>query len=280
MVCASGCVQWPPRTLGVMLGVAAPSTSLTGRENVSRIACDGAIVPPGTGSLTTTGWAESGNQLTAVGVPSFSHERAATATCSVPVAVRAPRGTCRWAPLRASCFVCPPAVVAAALTTGWSNCTATASPAFTVIHRDVTLAAGVVTTAAWPQQDKPKTYPPITETRLSTSAFAVALRSDTQTLAQLSPKADAAFSFVPTSHEAERAGDGYVHIGDLNLRLRTPGGAWRDFASSHHRLPIEPLAASGDVLAGADITATMGPGMPLHIERTCRAAGDAAPARR
>jgi hypothetical protein len=135
--------------------------------------------------------------------------------------------------------------------------------------------AAAVTTAAWPQQETAKTYPPIAETRFSTSAFTIALRSDTQTLARLSPKADLAFSFVPTSHEPARAGDGYVHIGDLNLRLRAPGGAWRDFASSHRRLPIAPLAASGDVLAAADITATMGPGMPLHIERIWRADGDA-----
>ena len=139
----------------------------------------------------------------------------------------------------------------------------------------VLAAVGVFATAAWPQQDKAKTYPPIAETRLATKAFAIALRSDTQTLAQLSSKADTAFSFVPTSHGPARAGDGYVHIGDLNLRLRTPGGAWQDFASSHHRQPIAPLAASGDVLAAADITATMGTGMPLHIERTWRADGDA-----
>ena len=104
-------------------------------------------------------------------------------------------------------------------------------------------------------------------TTRSLAAFAIALRSDTQTLARLSPKGQPDFSFVPTGREAERSGNGYNHIGDLNLRLRAPGGAWRDFASAHQRAPIRPLSVSGDTIAAADISRTMGAGFPLTVRR-------------
>src|SRR5690242_5486036 len=137
------------------------------------------------------------------------------------------------------------------------------------------VAITALTTAARPEDKQPKSYPPIAETHLATRDFAVSLRSDTQTLAQLSPTTEPAFSFVPTGGEPERAGDGYMHIGDLDLRLRVAGGPWRDFASSQHRVPIRPLPTRSGVLASADITATMGAGMPLNIVRTWRSDGDA-----
>lgn len=97
-----------------------------------------------------------------------------------------------------------------------------------------------------------------------------ALRRDTQTLAKLSPADEPQFSFVPTWRAVERSGNGYNHIGDLHLRLRRAGtspGAWQDFASQHARAPIAPLPVSGRTLAAADITATMGAGVPLKVVR-------------
>ena len=113
---------------------------------------------------------------------------------------------------------------------------------------------------------------PIAVNRWTVGPFLVALRTDTQTLARLSPIGELAFSFVPTGRETERAGDGYNHIGDLDLRLRTLGdrgraGPWRDYASARIRRPIRSLPATGQILAAADITATMGDGVPLRIER-------------
>ncbi|SEN68762.1 hypothetical protein SAMN05192583_3313 [Sphingomonas gellani] len=110
-------------------------------------------------------------------------------------------------------------------------------------------------------------YPPIATTDHRVGQFLISLRSDTQTLARLSPAAEPTFSFVPTGREPERAGDGYNHLGDLNLRVRAPGGAWRDFASAHVRRPIRPLPARGNTLAAADITASLGEGTPVTVER-------------
>jgi len=112
-----------------------------------------------------------------------------------------------------------------------------------------------------------KVYAPIAKTAYSTAKFSLDLRTDTQTLARLSPIGDKNFDFTPGGREPERAGDGYVHVGDIHIRLRTEGGAWQDFSSAQHRKPIRRLAAGGTVLAAADITASMGAGSPLRVER-------------
>lgn len=117
-------------------------------------------------------------------------------------------------------------------------------------------------------EQKPKpVFPPIQTNALQTPAFDLALRADTQTLAHLSPTGEGAFDFVPASREAERAGDGYVHIGDIHVRLKTAGSDWQDFSSANARKQITALAGGNGVLAAADITASMGAGMPLRIER-------------
>jgi hypothetical protein len=110
-------------------------------------------------------------------------------------------------------------------------------------------------------------YPPVATKAYSTTQFLLALRSDTQTLARLDPVADPSFDFTPGPRLAERQFDGYAHIGDLNLRLRSGGGAWRTFSSSAARRPIRPLPAGGKALAAADITASMGDKLPLTVER-------------
>ncbi|MPT48647.1 MAG: hypothetical protein E2598_09550 [Sphingobium sp.] len=133
------------------------------------------------------------------------------------------------------------------------------------------LAGMAVPMTSLSAQEKPaeaaKTYPPIARTPYQTPSFALDLRTDTQTLARLSPVGEPAFDFVPGGREAERAGDGYNHIGDINIRLKTAGGDWQDFSSAHQRKTITLLAGRGNVLAAADITASMGAGIPLKVER-------------
>lgn len=129
------------------------------------------------------------------------------------------------------------------------------------------LLAGLSTSALIAQEQPKPVYAPISTTAHKVGAFEVSLRADTQTLARLSPAAEPAFSFVPTAREPERAGDGYNHIGDLNLRVRAPGGEWRDFASAQARKPIRLLPAKGTTLAAADITASMGENAPVKVER-------------
>ena len=110
------------------------------------------------------------------------------------------------------------------------------------------------------------TYPPVATLPFVAGGFRLALRTDTQTLARLTPVAVPDFDFVPGGREAERQADGYVHIGDLNVRLRSEDGVWRDFASAHTRRPIRTLPGGAGVLAAADISASMG-AIPLRVER-------------
>lgn len=118
-----------------------------------------------------------------------------------------------------------------------------------------------------PKPAAKKVYPPIATRVIHAGGFTLALRSDAQTLARLSPDGETTFDFVPGGREAERAGDGFNHIGDLHLRLRTGTGAWRDFASQHQRKAIQPLPLRKGDLAAADISATLGTGLPLKVER-------------
>jgi hypothetical protein len=134
------------------------------------------------------------------------------------------------------------------------------------------------TSLAWAQEPPApakKVFAPIAKTAYRTAQFRLELRTDTQTLARLSPIAETGFDFTPGAREAERQGDGYVHVGDIHLRLRTEGGAWRDFSSAHQRRPIRRLAAGGATLAAADITASLGPDSPLRVERRWVAEGGA-----
>jgi len=132
------------------------------------------------------------------------------------------------------------------------------------------IVAGALVCGAAPRaaalEPKPH-HAPIARLAFRVGAFDVSLRRDTQTLARLSPVKGSPFDFVPGAREAERQYDGYMHIGDLNLRLRNSGGEWRDFSSAHLRRPIEPMPLPAGVLAAADITATMGAGFPLRVQR-------------
>ena len=130
----------------------------------------------------------------------------------------------------------------------------------------VLLAAPALVAADAQQPAKPQ-YAPIATRDYTVGPFRLALRSDTQTLARLSPAAEPGFSFVPTGREAERAGDGYNHVGDIHLRVRAPGGAWRDLDSAAARRPIRALPAAKTVIAAADITACLGTDSPLSVER-------------
>ena len=117
-------------------------------------------------------------------------------------------------------------------------------------------------------QEAPKpVFPPIATSDYRVGQFSLQLRTDTQTLARLSPLSDAAFSFVPTARGPERAADGYNHVGDLHLRVRAPGGEWRDFSSASARRPITPLRAPAGTIAAADISASMGANAPMRVER-------------
>lgn len=103
---------------------------------------------------------------------------------------------------------------------------------------------------------------------LDTPDFTVTMVKSSQTIAALKPKSGAGFDFTPGDMLVERSRDGYYHLGDLDVRLRTDkDGSWRGYSTAYARQPVTPLPASGDVLAAADLTPTLGADIPLRIVR-------------
>lgn len=110
---------------------------------------------------------------------------------------------------------------------------------------------------------------------IATPSFQLAFDPSSQVLTQLSPRKSADFDFVPgMDGKIARQGDNYMYPGDINLRVRTAGGEWKDHSSAHRRVPVRALPAESGVLMAADITTTLGKDLPLHVERRWAADGE------
>src|SRR5688572_7788646 len=76
------------------------------------------------------------------------------------------------------------------------------------------------------------------------------------------------FDFTPADRIAQRAADGFHHLGDITMRLRvSPTDAWKDYASATARKPVTALPASGTTLAAADLAATLPADIPVRVTR-------------
>lgn len=95
-----------------------------------------------------------------------------------------------------------------------------------------------------------------------------ALRLDpvTQTARSFAPAAATGFDFLPAKHLDNQPEPGRYALGDIDLRLRTGGSAWRDYSSAFHRAGVAAVAAE-DALAAADLSPLFPRDMPLKIER-------------
>jgi uncharacterized protein DUF5695 len=102
-----------------------------------------------------------------------------------------------------------------------------------------------------------------------TPDFKLTLVRSSQTVAALKPKgAGDDFDFAPGDLLVARSKDGYFHLGDLTLRLRTgTSGDWKNYSTAAARHPVTPLAVSKDVLAAADLAPAL-PDIPLQVTRT------------
>lgn len=102
----------------------------------------------------------------------------------------------------------------------------------------------------------------------ATSRFNVRLVKASQTLAALRPVGAENFDFTPADWLERRSRNGFFHIGDLNLRLRTgEANMWKDYSTAAVRKPVEALQAADRVLAAADLAATLPGDIPLRIRR-------------
>ncbi|MGB0010649.1 MAG: DUF5695 domain-containing protein [Candidatus Sulfotelmatobacter sp.] len=102
-----------------------------------------------------------------------------------------------------------------------------------------------------------------------TSDFTLSLVRSSQTIAALKPKGGDGFDFTPGDLLSERSQNGYFHLGDITLRLRSGDSAnWTNYSTATVRAPVQPLPASAHVLASADLAATLAAGIPLRIVRS------------
>src|SRR6185369_3495200 len=104
---------------------------------------------------------------------------------------------------------------------------------------------------------------------LDTPDFNLKLVKESQTVAALEPKSVPGFDFTPADRWSERTRSGYHHLGDLILRLRVgSAGPWQKYDTAESRARVEPLPATGPVLAAANLAATLPADIPLQITRS------------
>lgn len=129
----------------------------------------------------------------------------------------------------------------------------------------------------WPQaQDEKRKEPPKPGPMLDqgtvdfdTPDFTLTLVRSSQTVAALKAKSANGFDFTPGDMLVERSQDGYYHLGDLDLRVRTgKSGEWKNYSTAFARKPVTALPVSSGVLAAAELTPTLPADSPLQIQRT------------
>ncbi|MBB4108559.1 DUF5695 domain-containing protein [Pedobacter zeae] len=100
-------------------------------------------------------------------------------------------------------------------------------------------------------------------------AFSLKLVNSSQTVAGLQPKMVKDFDFVPGDSLKVRSSDGLYHLGDINLRLRYTGEEnWKSYSTAAKRNPVQRIPAGKNVLAAADLAATLPADIPLQVKRT------------
>src|SRR5262249_51403168 len=101
-----------------------------------------------------------------------------------------------------------------------------------------------------------------------TPDFKLKLVKASQTIAALQPKGADGFDFTPADRLERRAANGYHHLGDLVLRLRTGNtGAWQKYDTAEARKPVQTFEGTGHRLAIADLAATLPADIPLQVFR-------------
>ena len=101
-------------------------------------------------------------------------------------------------------------------------------------------------------QSQPEKKPPVPGPMLGqgtidldTPDFHLTLVRSSQTVAALKPKSAGGFDFTPGDLLVERSQNGYFHLGDIDLRLRSgTSGEWKNYSTSIARAPVTALPTS------------------------------------
>ena len=104
--------------------------------------------------------------------------------------------------------------------------------------------------------------------RFETPHLRLELVRASQTAAALRPHGTDGFDFTPSDWLERRAANGYFHLGDLTLRLRTGDGeGWQAYSTAEDRRPVKALSVLPPALAGAVLNPTLPDDIPLSIRR-------------
>lgn len=84
----------------------------------------------------------------------------------------------------------------------------------------------------------------------------------------LLPKNGNGFDFAPSDRLNVRAADGFVHLGDITLRVRPAGATeWTNANTYAKRTAVLSTRVPGSALAAYDLTPTLPSGFPLKVTR-------------
>ncbi|MGC4046965.1 MAG: DUF5695 domain-containing protein [Armatimonas sp.] len=94
------------------------------------------------------------------------------------------------------------------------------------------------------------------------------IAADSGVLYGLAPRADSTFDFLPADRLSKRQGNGFHHLGDITLKVRTAGASeWISADTAAKRIPVSVQTGTGAVLAQSDLTDTLPTGFPIKITR-------------
>jgi hypothetical protein len=128
-----------------------------------------------------------------------------------------------------------------------------------------------IISAQQPEPKKPATPGPMLDQGIvnyDSPDFTLSLVRSSQTIAALKPKGADGFDFTPGDLLTARSQNGFFHLGDITLRLRTAGSSdWKNYSTAAARVPVHALPASTPVLAEADLASTLPADFPLHLTR-------------
>jgi len=108
-----------------------------------------------------------------------------------------------------------------------------------------------------------------------TASFRLGILNSTQTVAFMRTNDSETFDFTPGDRLEERSSNGFYHLGDLNLGLRSGNGNWEYYSTAWKRSDIDfTVPAKPDILSAADLAKTLPDSIPLKVIRYWEKEGD------
>ncbi|WP_044060238.1 DUF5695 domain-containing protein [Proteiniphilum acetatigenes] len=106
------------------------------------------------------------------------------------------------------------------------------------------------------------------EKTFTTKSFSLTLVNASQTVKHLKLLSDTSFDYTPGDRIDQRDKDGLYHLGDINITLKKSGEeGWKKYSTAYAREPVAKLTISGNVVAAADLAATLPADIPVRIKR-------------